>query len=116
MNPTNSINPINSADSELSEIAHLLAPFFTQTNTQRAIVFGSIAKGSQTKRSDLDLIIVTDTEKRFFDRYETYERIHSLIPNRSVEMLIYTPDELNNISHRAFIRQILSEGKIIYEC
>jgi predicted nucleotidyltransferase len=106
----------NSADSELSKIAHLLAPFFTQTNTQRAIVFGSVAKGSQTKRSDLDLIIITDTEKRFFDRYATYERIHSLIPNRAVEMLIYTPDELNNISHRAFIRQILDEGKIIYEC
>jgi predicted nucleotidyltransferase len=110
------MNPTNSNNSELTEIAHLLAPFFTQTNTRRAIVFGSIAKGSQTKRSDLDLIIVTETDKRFFDRYETYERIHSLIPNRSVEMLIYTPDELNQISHRTFIRQILDEGKIIYEC
>ena len=116
MNATNSINPTNSADSELTEITHLLRPFFAGTNTRKAIVFGSIAKGSQTKRSDLDLIIITDTEKRFFDRYETYERIHSLIPNRSIEMLIYTPDELKNISHRTFIRQILDEGKIIYEC
>jgi predicted nucleotidyltransferase len=116
MNPTNSAKASPEKHSELTEIVHLLGPFFAGTNTQRAIVFGSVAKGSQTKRSDLDLIIITDTEKRFFDRYETYERIHSLIPNRAVEMLIYTPDELNNISHRAFIRQILDEGKIIYEC
>lgn len=110
------MNSTNSNYSELAEIAHLLAPFFAETNTRKAIAFGSVAKGSQTKRSDLDLIIVTDTEKRFFDRYDTYERIHSLIPTRSVEMLIYTPAELKKISHRTFIRQILDEGKIIYEC
>jgi uncharacterized protein len=112
MNPTNSTNSNNS---ELTEIAHLLRPFFAKTNTRKAIVFGSFAKGNPTKRSDLDLIIITETDKRFFDRYETYENIYSLIPNRSVEMLIYTPDELNKISHRTFIKQILDEGKIIYE-
>mgnify|MGYP006304015039 CR=1 FL=1 len=116
MNATNSKNPTNTSDSELTEIAQLLRFFFEGTNTHKAIVFGSVARGTQTKRSDLDLIIITDTEKRFFDRYETYERIHSLIPTRSVEMLIYTPDEIEGISHRNFIRQILDEGKIIYEC
>ena len=110
------MNPTNASHSELVEIAHLLGPFFAETNTRKAIVFGSLAKGRQTKRSDLDLIIITETDKRFFDRYDTYEKIHSLIPNRSVEMLIYTPSELEKISHRTFIKQILDEGKIIYEC
>jgi len=109
------MNSTNSTNSELTELSHLLAPFFSETDTQKVIVFGSIAKNRQTKRSDLDLIIITETEKRFFERYETYEKIYSLIPSRSVEMLIYTPDELKKISHRTFIRQILDEGKIIYE-
>lgn len=116
MNSTNSKNSTNSTHSELAEIAHLLAPFFARTNTQKAIVFGSVAKGRQTKRSDLDLIIVMETDKRFFERYETFEKIHSLIPNRSVEMLIYTPSELEKIAHRTFIKQILEEGRVVYEC
>jgi hypothetical protein len=30
-------------------------------------------------------------------------------------MLIYAPEEVDRISNRSFIKNILSEGKIIYE-
>ena len=30
-------------------------------------------------------------------------------------MLIYSPEELENISHRKFIKSILAEGQIVYE-
>jgi predicted nucleotidyltransferase len=101
--------------SELEEIQRILKPFFKRTNAIKAMVFGSVARGSQTKRSDLDLAIIVETDARFFDRYETYEPIQNLIPNRSVEILIYTPGELEKISHRPFIKQILDEGKTIYD-
>ncbi|MBU4470934.1 MAG: nucleotidyltransferase domain-containing protein [Proteobacteria bacterium] len=106
--------PKNSKD-ELSHIRSLLAPVFKETKTLKAIAFGSFAKKNQTRNSDLDLMIIVETDQRFFDRYEKYEKIHDLIHNRPVDMLIYTPNELSKISHRVFIKQILQEGKIIYE-
>ena len=37
---------------------------------QKAILFGSLARGDVTPFSDLDLIIVQDTDARFLDRLE----------------------------------------------
>jgi len=100
---------------EIERIKDLLRPIFQGSQTKQAILFGSVSRGSQTKKSDLDLLIVAQTEKRFFERYEAYEKIHLVIPDKSIDMLIYTPKELINISHRPFIRRILKEGAVIYE-
>jgi len=55
---------------QLKDIARRLRPIFEQLLVQRAIVFGSLARGEATRRSDLDLIVVMDTDKRFLDRYD----------------------------------------------
>ena len=81
----------------------------------RAIVFGSYARGTQTRKSDLDLVIVMDTQKRFLDRYDDVKDIHDLVPDVHIEMLIYTEDELRAIAHRPFMRQILREGVVVHE-
>ncbi|MBN1850339.1 MAG: nucleotidyltransferase domain-containing protein [Deltaproteobacteria bacterium] len=99
----------------LSEIRDLLYPIFQQTNVLKAILFGSTAKGTKSKRSDIDLLILIESEKRFFDRYDDFNEIYDVLKGKAVDMLIYTPKELENISGRKFIRKILSEGQIIYE-
>ncbi len=90
-------------------------PLFKKRGVEKAILFGSYARGSQTKKSDLDLIIILNTKKRFFDRYDDFNEIHDLIRDRNVDLLIYTPKEFKEISHRRFIKTIVSEGKTIYE-
>lgn len=100
---------------DVEEIGRRLKPLFKKNNVEKAIVFGSRARGTRTRKSDLDLLIVLATEKRFFDRYGDFEEIPNLIKGTSVDMLIYSPEELENISHRKFIKTILAEGKIIYE-
>jgi predicted nucleotidyltransferase len=100
---------------DLNTIRKLLAPIFRQNNVIKVVLFGSASRGSLTKKSDLDLMIIKDTRKRFFDRYDEFDEIHALIKNRAVDILIYTPKELKNISHRPFIKKILEEGKSIYE-
>ena len=60
-------------------------------------------------------MIITETDKRFFDRYEQFDKIHEIINDRAVDMLIYTTSELSSISHRPFIKRILLEGETIYE-
>jgi len=100
---------------EIGEIAVRLRPLFIQNRVEQAILFGSMGRGSATRRSDLDLMIVMNTEKRFFDRYEQFDKIHEIIDDRSVDILIYSPDELRAISHRPFIKKIFEEGVTIYE-
>jgi predicted nucleotidyltransferase len=108
---------MNSIDKkEIERIKKILLPAFIRSKTKKAYLFGSFSKGTQTRKSDVDLMIITETDKRFFDRYEDYESIQQILADRSVDMLIYTSDELSRISHRVFIRRILEKGEIIYEC
>ena len=81
---------------------------------KRAIVFGSYARGTQTRRSDLDLILIMDTDKRFLDRWDDISDIHEHLPRPHSEVLIYTEQELLDIAHRPFIRQALREGVIVH--
>ncbi len=97
-------------------MATRLRPTFEKHRVLRAIVFGSLARGEGSRRSDVDLIIVQNTEKPFLDRYEdiSYE-ITRAVPGRDVDLLIYTPEELVQLSHRRWIANVLKEGKTIYE-
>ena len=93
-----------------------LRPVFERYQVQKVILFGSWARNEASRHSDIDLIIVQDTEKRFFDRYEgiLYD-LNRASKSGPVEILIYTPEELRSISHRPFVNQALREGRVIYE-
>jgi predicted nucleotidyltransferase len=88
---------------------------FEKNDVQKAILFGSIGRDTQTRKSDIDLMIIMKTNKRFFNRFDEFNEILSLVRDRAVDMLIYTPEELDRISHRPFIKKILKEGITIYE-
>jgi predicted nucleotidyltransferase len=53
----------------VEEIGNRLRPFFRERNVLKAIVFGSWARGTNTRRSDLDLAIVLDTDRTFLERH-----------------------------------------------
>jgi predicted nucleotidyltransferase len=101
--------------SEIDEIKVRLAPTLRELGVGKAILFGSTSRGTKSRKSDIDILLVVETEERFFDRYERFEDIYAKLKGRSVDMLIYTPSELKRIAHRPFIRKILAEGKTIYE-
>jgi predicted nucleotidyltransferase len=105
----------NSALKDIETIKELLAPIFQKNEVIKAMVFGSTARASKTRKSDLDLMIIKETGKRFFDRYDEFDEIFDLIKDRAIDILIYTPEELENISHRPFIKMIIKEGIPIYE-
>lgn len=98
-----------------NKIKKLLSGVFKKSKVKKAVLFGSYSQSSQTRRSDIDLLIITETDKRFFARYEQFDKIHEIIKDSNVDMLIYTSDELSRISHRPFIKRILLEGETIYE-
>ena len=103
----------------LDAIREALTPALVASDAQRAIVFGSYARGDADEYSDLDLIIVAETDKRFLQRHKDFRPVfRSWDPwGKSLDLLIYTPDELENMrgENNPFIRSALQEGVVVYE-
>ncbi len=84
---------------------------------QKIILFGSYAYGNPTSESDIDLLIVKNTDKRPIDRWVEVKRIlrdqKRTVP---VSPLVYTEDEIEErFSVRDFfIEEIFDKGQILY--
>jgi predicted nucleotidyltransferase len=103
---------INSVD----EIAAKSRPVFQKYGIQKAILFGSFAKGRQTRKSDIDLILIQNTDKRYFERFDgILSDLYQNLKGRDIELFIYTPQEFEDIADRRFISRAVAQGKIIYE-
>jgi predicted nucleotidyltransferase len=69
---------------------------FPALDVQKVILFGSLATGKVGKSSDLDLIIVKKSDKKFLDRMdEFYEKLDSKV---SMDIMVYTPEEFERMS------------------
>ena len=81
----------------------------------KIILFGSYCTGQMSEWSDLDMVIVKSTQAPFLDR--TRQVLALLKPRAGVDVLVYTPQEFEQLSReRTFLRQeILAKGKVIYE-
>lgn len=74
-----------------------------------------MSSGSIGEWSDLDLVIVKQTDLPFLDRIK--EVISLLDPQVGVDILVYTPEEFERLVHeRIFVRrEIADKGKVLYE-
>jgi uncharacterized protein len=100
----------------VAELRECLTPVFQRHGILKAIVFGSVARGEPSPYSDVDLILVQRTEKRFLDRYEGLDSdLYKAFPYAAIELFIYTPEEIERMQERRFIARALREGKLIYE-
>ncbi len=82
---------------------------------EQIILFGSQARGSADQYSDLDIVIIKETDERFLDRLETvYELVQ---PRFAMDVLVYTPQEFTEMQERGnfFVEMILKEGVVVYE-
>ena len=80
---------------------------------QQVILFGSLARSDVRLSSDLDLIVVMDTEKRFLDRLDEIYRL--LDPRVAVDLLVYTPEEFARMRETSpLVRRAVAEGKVLY--
>ena len=98
----------------IDDLLPTIVAFCRDHAVKKALVFGSYARGTQTRHSDLDLMFIVDTDKRFLDRYFEVQEIHDLLQGVHVEILIYTQAELHAIAHRPFIKRILDEGMVVH--
>ncbi len=81
---------------------------------RKVMLFGSLARGEVGPWSDIDLILVKDTDKRFLDRLDEF--YGQVLPDVPVDALVYTPEEFAHLSReRAFVRRALEEGVVLYD-
>ncbi|MCX7667610.1 MAG: nucleotidyltransferase domain-containing protein [Atribacterota bacterium] len=80
---------------------------------ERIILFGSYARGRKDLLTDLDVLVVMETELDPLARTAfIYERLFLPV---DCDILVYTPVELERMKEQPFLRQILKEGKVLYE-
>ncbi|OGU71971.1 MAG: hypothetical protein A2V93_05880 [Ignavibacteria bacterium RBG_16_34_14] len=83
----------------------------------KVILFGSFSADKSGSDSDIDLLIIKDTNERFIDRWVTVRKILS-DPKRklAIETLILTPKEINErlSGGDQFISEIIENGKELY--
>jgi predicted nucleotidyltransferase len=97
-------------------VARRLRPVFKRFGIRRAVLFGSVARGEATRHSDVDLILVQDTDRRFLDRYDgLLLELNRSLPEAAVEPFIYTPAEVERMRENPFVRRALNEGVCVYE-
>lgn len=83
---------------------------------QAIILFGSYAYGTPTPDSDVDLLVIWETQ---LPRLERYLAVSQLLAPRPfpVDILVKTPDELAHALAAGdfFLRDIVDRGEMLYE-
>ncbi|ODS42826.1 MAG: hypothetical protein MSIBF_06015 [Candidatus Altiarchaeales archaeon IMC4] len=109
------VQNINNTEETIDIIAKQISQGY---KPKKIILFGSYAKGNAREDSDIDMLIIKDTEKQRGQRWMEVRRLVRDI-NRRVpfEPLIYTTDEIKKRTEMGdfFINEILDNGRVLYE-
>lgn len=105
---------IDCVDNEL--LQEVVRRIVNSVHPERIILFGSYAYGEPEGESDLDLLVIMNSE---LPRYKRAVSIYScltgiLLPK---DIVVYTPEEVKEWSEvpQAFITTVIKKGKVIYE-
>jgi len=82
---------------------------------EMVLLFGSEARGDATEHSDIDIIIIKETQKRYKDRVEVL--LTATKPRIPVDLIVYTPQEFRDMVRigNRFVEKALRDGVVIYD-
>jgi predicted nucleotidyltransferase len=99
-----------------SELQRLVQQLVERVHPEMVVWFGSGAAGAATPESDIDLLVILESELRRDQRQELISQ--ALRPRRvPVDILAHTPAEVQSCLRNpdSFVRHILMTGKVLYE-
>lgn len=99
-----------------SQLGMVTRKIIEALNPQKIILFGSHAYGEPTPDSDVDILIVMESQDRPTERAVQVSRLLRPRPF-PIDILVRTPEEIRQRLKIGdhFIREIISRGKILYE-
>ena len=93
-------------------IAEIIRRLVEQFQPQAIILFGSHARGEAQEQSDIDLLIVKDSDE---NRHHMGVQVQKILfdIDRDLDLLVYQTREIK-AKQNSFFRRIFSEGKVLY--
>jgi HEPN domain-containing protein/predicted nucleotidyltransferase len=99
----------------LTTVEAIVERLVTGYAPDRIILFGSRAAGEARPDSDVDLVVVKETDRRPIDRRIEVERLLAdrVVP---VDVIVYTPGELRRLFAvgSPFIEDLMEHGRVLY--
>lgn len=95
---------------EVNRIVQTMIKFY---NPEKIILYGSVVNGTVHSFSDIDLVVIKDTDKPFYERLE--EIIEIAKPDVAADILVYTPEEVEKMVDDLFFQEeIVKKGQVLY--
>ena len=97
------------------EIKKITKQIVENYHPEKIILFGSYAWGKPDENSDVDLLVIKETEE---DPWKRLKKISDYLDaDYPTDVLVYTPREVRKrlSINDFFVKKIIDKGKIIYE-
>jgi predicted nucleotidyltransferase len=99
---------------DIEELKNKIISIFKPFDPEKIILFGSLARGEGDEVSDIDLIVIYQTDKAFLDRMKELYLSWSIA--KAVDILAYTPGEFEKMmDESSFVAEAVREGEVLYE-
>ena len=98
-----------------AELERILEILRKRVRPEKVILFGSLASGRLKPESDIDLLIVQNSDDSIFERVKKLERL--LHRQYAADLIVLTPSEIQALlnSNNRYLKSIFSHGKVLYE-
>lgn len=112
MNPTGFPPVAETLPQAIERIVSALKP-------EKIILFGSYASGNATHDSDVDLLVIMETNGKHKEKHRVVSML--LYPRQfPVDIIVKTPKEVEDAmkggkDNSFFIREIMKKGKVLYD-
>lgn len=99
------------------QIEEIIKRIIDNYNPEKIILFGSYAYGHPTEDSDLDLLVVKDSNLPRYKRAREIRRHLWGITDIPKDIIVYTQEEIDAWGkvEEAFITNVVKKGKVLYE-
>ena len=108
---------MNARDQKKETVQDVVQRIVSGYSPQKIILFGSYANGKPDEDSDIDLLIIKDTDKRPLERWMEVKRLlRDRNRKTSVSPLVYTADEVKDrlAMKDFFIQEVMENGEVLY--
>lgn len=104
---------VNYLTPERRQLANEILARLSAYEPRQVILFGSFARNESDEISDIDLLIIKETDEDFFSRIRKVMQILDL--RTSIDILVYTPVEFEKMKERGnvLIETVLAEGIVL---
>ena len=115
MRESDAMTKVSRAETLRAELARFVGIVAADPHTRQVMVFGSLTDATTNEWSDLDLVVVMETDLPFLERVRRLQR--RVRPQVAVDLMVYTPDEWAEITEtRPFVRdEIVAKGQTVYD-